>query len=90
MLQMIALLKSWLKQKTLTSHRLQEQATQLVLIADFLNSIFHYEILCEFLYRLMTTRNSSTDNTFFQRRNSVKSEVDSDYQAFKEEFEQKE
>jgi len=38
----------------------------------------------------MTTRNSSTDNTFFQRRNSVKSEVDSDYQAFKEEFEQKE
>jgi hypothetical protein len=37
----------------------------------------------------MTTRNS-TGESFFQRRNSVQSEADSDYQSYKEEFEKKE
>jgi hypothetical protein len=43
------------------------------------------------MYRLMTTRHS-TSESFFQRRNSGGnvSEADSDYQQFKEEFEKKE
>eukprot|EP00347_Sterkiella_histriomuscorum_P001927 403370134 len=39
---------------------------------------------------MMTTRNSAQQESFFQRRNSVQSDADSEYLQFKEEFDKKE
>lgn len=48
------------------------------------------QVLIDCYFRVMTTRNSTVESSFFQRRSSVASDIDSEYLQFKEEFEKKE